>query len=181
MLPDPLAAQVPPPLPTQVHATPVSAAGITSATVAPLTALGPAFTATMVYVIADPGRTLPCPSVFVIARSAWGVSVSVSVAELLPGTGSATPAGSVTVAVLLSLPVAEALIVPVSVYVTAAPTGRFTTSLMLPDPAAVHVPPPLPTHVQVAPLIGPGRASVTIAPFAAFGPRFDATIVYVTV
>jgi hypothetical protein len=36
------------------------------------------------------------------------VTVSVSVAELLPGVGSVTPAGAVTVAVLLNEPVAEA-------------------------------------------------------------------------
>jgi hypothetical protein len=37
-----------------------------------------------------------------------GVSVSVSVAELLPGAGSLTPAGVVTVAVLDRLPAAPA-------------------------------------------------------------------------
>jgi hypothetical protein len=48
------------------------------------------------------------PSVFVIPRLALGASVSVSVALLLPGVGSVTPAGAVTVAVLLNDPVAEA-------------------------------------------------------------------------
>jgi len=44
----------------------------------------------------------------VIARSALALSASLSVAELLPGVGSVTPAGAATVAVLLSDPVAAA-------------------------------------------------------------------------
>ena len=55
------------------------------------------------------------PSVLVIARSALAASVSLSVAELLPGVGSATPAGAVTVAVLLNVPVAAAEIVQLAV------------------------------------------------------------------
>ena len=55
------------------------------------------------------------PSVLVIARSALAPSVSVSVAELLPGVGSVTPAGAVTVAVLLSVPVAAAEMVQLAV------------------------------------------------------------------
>ena len=46
--------------------------------------------------------------VLVIARSADSVIVSVSVAVLLPGVGSVTPAGAVTVATLVMLPVARA-------------------------------------------------------------------------
>ena len=46
------------------------------------------------------------PSVLVIEMSAVGVSVSVSVALLLPGAGSVVPPVAVTVAVLLSEPVA---------------------------------------------------------------------------
>ena len=55
------------------------------------------------------------PSVLVIDRSALAASVSLSVAELLPGVGSVTPAGAVTVAVLLSVPVAAAEIVQLAV------------------------------------------------------------------
>src|SRR2546427_751326 len=51
---------------------------------------------------------------------------------------------------------------------------------MFPAPLPAHVPPPAPTHVHVAPVIAAGNVSVTIAPLAAFGPAFDATIVYVT-
>ena len=55
------------------------------------------------------------PSVLVIDRSALAASVSLSVAELLPGVGSVTPPGAVTVAVLLKLPVAAAEIVQLAV------------------------------------------------------------------
>ena len=61
-----------------------------------------------------PGATDAVPSVLVMARSAWGVRVSTSVAELLPGLESAVPA---TVTVLVSEPVALGSIVPVSVMV----------------------------------------------------------------
>src|SRR5204863_9961868 len=112
--------------------------------------------------------------------SALGLSVSVSVALLLPGVGSVAPLGTATVAVLTSVPVAAAERVAVSVYVTLAPTGRLTVSAMLPAPDAVHVPPPAPTHVQLAPLNTAGNVSVTVAPVTLLGPAFDATIVYVT-
>ncbi|HQP88359.1 MAG TPA: hypothetical protein PLL76_19085, partial [Thermoanaerobaculia bacterium] len=68
-----------------------------------------------------PGITVVTPSVFVIVRSAVGLSVSVSVALLLPGVESVTPAGAVTVAVLASVPVAVAETVAVTVYVAEAP------------------------------------------------------------
>jgi hypothetical protein len=48
------------------------------------------------------------PSVFVTARSACGVKVSVSVAVLLLGLGSVVPVALVTVVVFTRLPVAEA-------------------------------------------------------------------------
>jgi len=47
------------------------------------------------------------PSSLVMARSAVGSSVSMSVAELLPGIGSVTPPAVVALAVLTRLPVAE--------------------------------------------------------------------------
>ena len=119
------------------------------------------------------------PSVFVIARSADAAKVSLSVAELLPGVGSVTPAGAVTVAVLLSVPVAPALIVQLAVKVTLPPLGRLTVSLMLPDPEAVQVPPPAPAHVHVH-VRDAGNVSATVLPVALLGPAFDAVIVYVT-
>ena len=105
MSPDPDAVQVPPPEPTQVQVPVILAANV-SATVVPGASLIPAFEATIVYVTVPPGTAVVTPSVFVIARSACGVSVSVSVAELLPGVGSVTPAAAVTVAVFESVPVA---------------------------------------------------------------------------
>ena len=180
MLPDPDAGQVPPPAPTQVHAAPVSTAGTVSVTVPPVTPLGPALLATIVYVTGLPGTAVADPSVFVIERSAVGVVASVSLAELLPGVGSVVPAGTATVAVLTSMPVAAADSVAVSVYVTLAPAGRLTVSAMLPLPDAVHVPPPAPTQVHVAPVSAAGSVSITVAPLTALGPAFDATIVYVT-
>ena len=114
MLPEPLAVQVPPPAPTQVHVQ-VRLAGNVSATVAPVTLLGPALLAVIVYVTEPPGVAVVTPSVMVIARSALADNVSVSVAELLAGAGSVTPPGAPTVAVLLSVPVAAAEIAQLAV------------------------------------------------------------------
>src|SRR5947207_2391116 len=113
MLPEPEAVHVPPPAPTHVHVQ-VREAGKVSVTVAPAASLGPAFEAVMVYVTEPPGVAVVTPSVFVTARSACGVSVSVSVALLFPVLESpAAPPD--TVAVLTSEPVAEALIAHVAV------------------------------------------------------------------
>ena len=57
----------------------------------------------------------PALSTLVIARSAVGVRVSLSVAVLLARLGSKTFAGAVTVAVLDSIPVAAGLILAVTV------------------------------------------------------------------
>src|SRR6476469_6141955 len=114
MLPLPDAVQVPPPAPTQVQVQ-VSDAGNMSATVAPVALLGPAFDAVIVWVTLPPGVAVVTPSVLVIARSADALKVSLSVAELLPGVGSVTPAGAVTVAVLESVPVAAAEMVQLAV------------------------------------------------------------------
>lgn len=54
-------------------------------------------------------------SVLVTETSADGTRVSVSVALLLPGVGSVTLPGAVTVAVLLRLPVADEAMLPVAV------------------------------------------------------------------
>src|SRR5947208_252844 len=114
MLPEPEAVQVPPPAPTQVQVQ-VSEAGKVSATVVPVALLGPALLAFPARRSADLAVAVVTPSVLVIERSALAASVSLSVAELLPGVGSVTPAGAVTVAVLLSVPVAAAEIVQLAV------------------------------------------------------------------
>ena len=109
-------------------------------------------------------------------RLACGVNVSVSVALLLPGVGSVTPAAAATVAVLLSDPVAAAEMLQLAVYVTLPPLGRLTELLMLPEPDAVQVPPPAPTHVHVH-VSDAGNVSATVEPGALLGPAFDAVIV----
>ena len=78
-----------------------------SATTAPIAADGPAFDATIVYVTGTPGVYVADPSVFAIDRFACEFCISVSVAVLLPGTGSVTPPGAATVAVFTRSPVAS--------------------------------------------------------------------------
>src|SRR5258705_161556 len=117
-------------------------------------------------------------SVLLTDTSADAVSVSVSVALLFPGVGSVTPPGSVTVAVLVRFPIADALIVAFTVYVTLLPDGMLTVSLMLPEPAAVFpVAPPAATLVYVTPLSMPGKVSATDAPSASLGPVLVTVIV----
>src|SRR5436305_1126814 len=111
-----------------------------------------------------------------MARSALAASVSLSVAELLPGVGSVTPAGAVTVAVLDSVPLAAVERVPVAGQVTLPPLGRFTVSLTFPEPEAVQVPPPAPTQVQVQ-VSDAGKVSATVAPVASLGPALLAVTV----
>ncbi len=57
---------------------------------------------------------LVCPSVFVICRSACGARVSASVVVLLVAFGSVVPGGAATLAVLVSVPVAAELMVPLT-------------------------------------------------------------------
>ena len=175
MLPEPDAVHVPPPAPTQVQVQ-VKDAGNVSATVDPGALLGPAFDAVIVYVTEAPGTAVVTPSVFVMARSAFADNVSVSVALLLPGVGSVTPAPVATVAVLLSEPVAAGETLQLAVYVTLPPLGRLTELLMLPEPDAVQVPPPAPTHVHVH-VSDAGNVSATVEPGALLGPALDAVIV----
>src|SRR5258708_6596922 len=113
----------------------------------------------------------------VTATSADGAAVSVSVAELLPGLVSTTPAGVATVAVFTRLPVAPEAILAVTVKVTVPLTGRSTDALILPEPEAGHTPPPAPAHVQVAEDTPAGKVSVTVAPTTGSGPLLAATIV----
>jgi hypothetical protein len=180
ILPVPLAGPVPPPAPRPVQLALVMAAGSVSTTVAPFALLGPALETVIVYITAPPCVAVVTPSLLVMLRSAVAPSVSVSVALLLPGVGSVTPAGAATVAVLESVPVAAGEMVAETVKVTDPPTGRLTVSLMLPEPEAVAVPPPAPTAVQVTPVRDAGKVSATVAPVALLGPALDAVIVYVT-
>jgi hypothetical protein len=79
------------------------------------------------------------------------------------------------VAVLLTVPVAEDLIVPVSVRVTLPPEGTLTLWLMFPDHWRCRCRRRCRTG-QVAPVIADGRLSVTVAPKAGRA-AFETTIV----
>ena len=105
-----------------------------------------------------------------------GTRTSVSLAELLAAAGSVTPPGAVTVAVLVSNPLAAAEMAQLAVYVVLPPLGRFTTSLILPEPEAVQVPPPAPAHVQVQ-VSDAENVSATVAPVTLLGPALLALIV----
>src|SRR5262245_27509146 len=108
-----------------------------------------------------------------MARSARGVSASVSLASLLPGSGSVVPAGGSTCAVLTRRPVAEGLTRTVKRKVTVAPTGRSTVVARAPKPLAgpVTTPPPLLAVAdQVAAVTPAGRGSDTLALVTSLGP-----------
>src|SRR5262245_14656195 len=121
-----------------------------------------------------PGTAEVRPSSLVTARSAWGVSVSVSVAPV------GVPPGGVTVAVLTRSPVAEGLTWTVKVKVTVAPGGRVMVVARAPVPLAgpVTLPPPVaPANAQVAAVAPAGRASDRAAPVAVLGPALLTTMV----
>jgi hypothetical protein len=175
MSPAPDAGQLDPADAAHVQVTPVSAAGNTSATVAPVTAVGPAFDAAIVYVTGCPGTAPPELFTFVMPRSAVGVmTVLLSVAELFPA-GSLVPAGAVTVAVFVIVP--APLAVAVTVTVAVPPLSRFTLAPMFPLPAAGQLEPADAAQVQVTELSCAGKTSATVAPTTALGPALLATIV----
>src|SRR4051794_30204264 len=106
-------------------------------------------------------------------RSALGVSVSVSVLVLLPDVGSVTPAGGITVAVLLS--------VPVSVWLTVTVSRKPSVSPVAGVPVVK-----LPVLVRVlwGALFGPetrvvpaGKSSLPLAPVMVLGPLLVTMIV----
>src|SRR5436305_14945876 len=102
-----------------------------------------------------------------MARSAWGVSASVSVAPV------DVPPDGVAVAVLVRVPVAAGSMAAVKLKVRVAPTGRLTVVARAPLPLSgpVTLPPPVwPTNVQVAAVPPAGGGSATLAPVAALGP-----------
>src|SRR5262245_22666937 len=103
----------------------------------------------------------------------------VSVALLLPATGSVTPTGGATVAVLVSGPVVAAGTVPVTVKVAWVPGDSVTSASMLPVPEAVPqlAPAPLGVQVQVKPASGAGSASCTWASTTFDGPALLTTMV----
>jgi len=124
--------------------------------------------------VSCPGITPVTPSSLVTDRSADTVTLSVSVAVLLP--------------VLLSMlddmdavfesPVALDFTNPLSVYVTELPAVMSSVSDMLPVPAAV-LPDTVPDVVddQLAPDRSGDRLSVNVAPVTSDGPLLVTTIV----
>src|SRR5215831_9420355 len=114
-----------------------------------------------------------------MVRSACGPTGLVSVALLLPGTGSVTPSGGATVAVLVSAPVVPAGTVPLTVNVACVPTGSVTSASMLPLPVGVPhaAPPPVAVQVQLKPASGAGSASCTRASVTFDGPALVTTMV----
>jgi hypothetical protein len=150
-----------------------SPAGVGSSTETLAAFDGPLFVTVIVYVTFVPGMMLAGP-VFVISRSATGVSVLLS--PLFALLGSDVPTGGVTVAVLTRLPVALAITVPVAVKVIVPPLATLTVALMSPVPEAGQLEPALALQVHVTPVIVAGKLSITFAPFASLGPAFETTI-----
>src|SRR5262245_16814601 len=113
-------------------------------------------------------------------RSARAVSVLVSVVVLSVGSGSVTPGGGLTVAVLVSRPVAAGLTWTVKVKLTLAPAGRSTVVARAPPPLAgpLTLPPPVaPANAQEAAVAPAGRGSETLAPVTSLGPALLTTMV----
>src|SRR5438132_616515 len=110
-------------------------------------------------------------------RSACPI-VSVSVAELLLLLISVTPAGAVTVAVLVNVPPAVGETVPLRTKVAVPPLARLTVVLIDPEPlAAPQLDPADGTQFQVAPVISAGTLSVTVAPVTGTAPLLLTTMV----
>ena len=127
--------------------------------------------------VSCPGITPVTPSSLVTDRSADTLIGSVSVAELLPVTGSPIPEAFVAVAVLVNKPVALDFTNPLSVYVTVLPAGMLSVSDMLVVPVAVlPAAPPAATDDQLAPERSDGNVSVNVAPVTSDGPLLVTTI-----
>src|SRR5437868_3163690 len=113
----------------------------------------------------------PTLSVFVTPTSTTGVSVSMSVAVSLLGLVSLAVE---TVTLLVSVPVAEALMAATIVYVTLPPTPREAmVSLRAPDTLVWPLP------LQLNDVMPVGSGSVTDTLVATLGPVLLTTMVYV--
>lgn len=99
---------------------------------------------------------------------------------MLPLSGSVTPLGLETMAVLVMVPVALDGKDAVSVNVAVPPFTRLTVVLMLPVPLALPQLDPLDAaHVHETLLRIPGTVSVTVAPVTGLGPSLVTVMVYV--
>ena len=98
------------------------------------------------------------------------------------GLGSVTPAGGVTVAVLVIEPVVAAPTVPAIVIVMLEPAGRVgtvpdtTLEPLTPTEAGHTAPPEAELQLAVTPLMELGTASLNVAAFALLGPALLITI-----
>src|SRR5262245_47468826 len=178
-VPDGVPHAAPVPLGVQVQVKLASGAGRASFTCALVTSEGPALVTTIVYVRGAPGTYGLGVLALLMVRFACGPAALVSVALLFSGNRSATPAGGVTVAVFVNVPVVAAGTVPVTVNVAVVPTGSVTSASMFPPPDVVPhcAPVPLAAHVQVKLTSGAGRASCTCALVTSDGPAFLTTMV----
>src|SRR5436305_1316617 len=123
------------------------------------------------------------PSLFVMLKSATGVTVSVSLALLLAEAGSVVPAGGLMVAVLVILPVALPAIVAATLKVSEPPEGRFTLmplpcrlAMVTPEPRQT-APPLLPLQLILVTVRLATAGSVSKAPVATDGPALLTTSV----
>jgi hypothetical protein len=106
------------------------------------------------------------------------ITVSVSVAVLLPGVGSVTPVGAETLAVFAIVPSASSATVAVNVKVAELPLVKLTVVLMLPVPAAApQLEPFVAVQVHVALVNLAGNVSTTGALVTLLGPLLVTTIV----
>src|SRR5438105_472679 len=127
--------------------------------------------------VLPPALTLATPSVLVIARSATRLTVSVSVALLLPGVGSVTPTGAAMVAVLAIAPLALPATVALTVKVAVPPLRRLTEAERLPLPLAGQLDPAEAAQVQAPTVRLAGAVSVTVAALTALRLLLFATLV----
>lgn len=104
--------------------------------------------------------------------------MDVTVAWLLPPSGSVTPLGLETVAVLVMVPVALDGSDAVRVKVAVPPFTKLTVVLMFPVPLALPQLDPLEAvQVHETLLRMPGTLSVTVAPVTGLGPSLVTVIV----
>src|SRR5579875_3392750 len=109
-------------------------------------------------------------------RPVWGVRLLVSVAVL--SSGVVSPGGTATVAVLLSVPVAEELIWATAMKVTVPLGSNVTVVRMLPVPLVwATLEPGEASAVQLTEVMAEGNKSVTCWSTAVLGPALLTTMV----
>src|SRR6476620_1116551 len=123
-----------------------------------------------------PGVTVAEPSVLLMERSAIGVRVSVSVAELSTRFGSAPVDGIATESTLARLPFFLFNETATTENVTPWPAAMSTSVEMSPVPdACAHDEPVVAVHVHDVIVAPVGAASETFAPTTSEGPWFVTT------